>query len=101
MVLWLHPAQVASTLIAVLGFGGYTWPRERVHPCRFCQLSSGGNVPFFERKAPLAHTESVFTDSTIGCTCAAPQTLYSTPLGAWAASGNLWSCEPVEIKFRS
>ena len=71
--------QIASTLIAVLGFGGYTWPRERVHPCRFCQLSSGGDVPFFEHKAPLAHTESGSTDSTIGCTCAAPGTLNPHP----------------------
>ncbi|CAL8464533.1 g4068 [Coccomyxa elongata] len=59
---------MASTLIAIFGFGGYPWPSSRVDGCRFCMLSTGGSPPFFEHKAPVAHTESGSTDSTIGCT---------------------------------
>ncbi|KAK9905068.1 hypothetical protein WJX75_009176 [Coccomyxa subellipsoidea] len=61
-------AQIASTLIAIFGFGGYPWPSDRVHGCRFCTLSTGGGPPFFQHKAPVAFTESGSTDSTIGCT---------------------------------
>jgi hypothetical protein len=59
---------MASTLIAIFGFGGYSWPRYKVEPCRFCRLSTGGHIPFYEHKAPIALTESGSTDSTIGCT---------------------------------
>ena len=55
-------------MIAIFGFGGYTWPRDRVEGCRFCLLSTGGRIPFYEHKAPIAFTESGSTDSTIGCT---------------------------------
>ena len=65
---WLP--QLASTLIAIFGFGGYSWPRYKVQPCIFCRLSTGGGIPFYEHKAPIAFTESGSTDSTIGCTCA-------------------------------
>lgn len=61
--------QIASTLIAIFGFGGYPFPSNRVQGCRFCTLSTGGGPPFFEHKAPVAFTESGSTDSTIGCTC--------------------------------
>ncbi|EIE19189.1 plasma-membrane proton-e [Coccomyxa subellipsoidea C-169] len=61
-------ASIASTLIAIFGFGGYPFPSNRVQGCRFCTLSTGGGPPFFEHKAPVAFTESGSTDSTIGCT---------------------------------
>ena len=69
--------QLAATLIACFGFNGYDNPRAFVKPCIFCRLSSGGRSPFFSaKKAPQGHagnddtpyTESVYTDSIIGCT---------------------------------
>ena len=63
-------AQVASTIIAAVGFNGYPWPPEGVNNCQFCQLSTGSHHPIFSRQAPLFGTESAWTDSTIGCLCA-------------------------------
>ena len=62
--------QVASTIIAAVGFNGYPWPPEGVNNCQFCQLSTGSHHPIFSRQAPLFGTESAWTDSTIGCLCA-------------------------------
>ena len=70
----LPHAQVASTIIAAVGFNGYPWPPEGVNNCQFCQLSTGNHHPIFSRQAPLFGTESAWTDSTIGCLCA-PQGL--------------------------
>ena len=68
-------AQIASTIIAGIGFNGYPWPPQGVHNCMYCVLSPGWNHPIFSRQAPLYGTESVYTDSTIGCLCAPdPQT---------------------------
>jgi H+-transporting ATPase len=37
-------AQVGATLIGIFGFGGYVRPRDEVHNCQFCGLSTGGPV---------------------------------------------------------
>ena len=66
---WL---QVASTIIAAVGFNGYPWPPQGVNNCQFCQMSTGQHHPIFSRQAPLFGTESAWTDSTIGCLCARP-----------------------------
>ena len=72
------PLQMGATLIAIFGFNGYDNPRAFVKPCIFCRLSSGGRSPFFSaKKAPQGsnrnpnrpYTESVYTDSIIGCEC--------------------------------
>ncbi|KAK9838144.1 hypothetical protein WJX81_003766 [Elliptochloris bilobata] len=60
-------AQIASTIISAVGFNGYPWPPTGVENCQFCQLSTGAHHPIFSRQAPLYGTESVYTDSTIGC----------------------------------
>ena len=65
--------QVASTIIAAVGFNGYPWPPQGVTNCQFCQLSTGQHHPIFSRQAPLYGTESAWTDSTIGCLCAGPR----------------------------
>lgn len=62
------PSQAGSTLIALFGFGGYEAPRYNFLRCSFCQLSSGGDVPFFPGGiVPIALTESAYTASVIGC----------------------------------
>ena len=86
-------AQIGATLIAIFGFNGFDNPRAFVKPCIFCRLSSGGRSPFFSaKKAPQGrhveggpalydptrvssednrpYTESVYTDSIVGCECA-------------------------------
>ncbi|KAK9798585.1 hypothetical protein WJX73_003965 [Symbiochloris irregularis] len=61
-------AQFAATIIGLFGFNGYDNPRAFVKPCIFCRLSGGGHHPFFTaHKAPQALTESLYTDSIIGC----------------------------------
>lgn len=63
-----YAVQFLATIIALIGFNGYVNPREHVDNCQFCTLSSGGDNPFFSAgKAPRAGTDSVFTDSIIGC----------------------------------
>jgi hypothetical protein len=62
-------AQVASTIIAAVGFNGYPYPPEHNDNCQYCDLSTGSPHPIFSRQAPLYGTESVYTDSTIGCLC--------------------------------
>lgn len=83
---WRHPAphtschalypeqrllllQVASTLIAAFGFGGYAPPPQNVSPCSLC-LDSQGRQPLFwpSGTVPIAGTEGRFTASVIGCT---------------------------------
>lgn len=60
-------AQFFSTLIAVFGFNGYTFPPDAIDDCQMCQLSSGGYNPFFnKREVPITGTESQFTASVIG-----------------------------------
>ncbi|KAK9833068.1 hypothetical protein WJX74_006281 [Apatococcus lobatus] len=62
-------AQVLATVIAFFGFNGYDNPRDHVGNCVFCTLSSGGFSPFLaDRKAPQYGTESIYTDSIVGCT---------------------------------
>ena len=62
---WL---QLAATIIALFGFNGFDNPRAFVKPCIFCRLSGGGRHPFFSaKKAPQGKTESIYTDSIIGC----------------------------------
>jgi hypothetical protein len=62
-------AQIASTIIAAVGFNGYPYPPEHNDNCQYCDLSTGSPHPIFSRQAPLYGTESVYTDSTIGCLC--------------------------------
>ncbi|KAK9868410.1 hypothetical protein WJX84_005277 [Apatococcus fuscideae] len=62
-------AQILATVIAFFGFNGYDNPRDHVGNCVFCVLSSGGYSPFLaDKKAPQAFTESIYTDSIVGCT---------------------------------
>eukprot|EP00884_Botryococcus_braunii_P002708 jgi/Botrbrau1/12438/Bobra.0094s0007.1 len=62
-------AQVLSTLLAGLGFGGYHHPWGIVGG-KFTQLSNG-QMPLFlansGNRVPLAHTEAEFVPSVIGC----------------------------------
>lgn len=61
-------AQVASTLIAGLGFDGYDRPSGGLSDCVFCTMSSGNHNPFWpSREVPLSGTESAYTASVIGC----------------------------------
>jgi len=61
-------AQIGSTCIALFGFAGYSNPRYQFTGCSFCQLSSGGDIPFFSGQVPIALTESAFSASVVGCT---------------------------------
>eukprot|EP00882_Tetradesmus_deserticola_P005625 GHRQ01005921.1.p1 GENE.GHRQ01005921.1~~GHRQ01005921.1.p1 ORF type:complete len:1073 (+),score=431.52 GHRQ01005921.1:381-3599(+) len=62
-------AQVASTLIAALGFGGYAPPPASVSPCSLCSTSLGSHPTFWPSgQVPIAGTEGRFTASVIGCT---------------------------------
>ncbi|WIA14715.1 hypothetical protein OEZ85_003205 [Tetradesmus obliquus] len=62
-------AQIASTLIAALGFGGYATPPESVQPCSLCATSFGYHPTFWPSgRVPIAGTEGRFTASVIGCT---------------------------------
>jgi hypothetical protein len=62
-------AQVASTLIALFGFGGYAPPPESVQPCSLCDNSLGYHPTFWPSGCvPVAGTEGGFTASVIGCT---------------------------------
>jgi hypothetical protein len=64
-------SQIGATVIGVFGFGGYDRPREEesYDSCRFCGLSTGGHIPFFNSGiVPQAGTEAAFTASVIGCT---------------------------------
>ena len=69
-------AQVASTVIAAFGFGGYDYPNKphenSFNNCEFCRYAhkttAGGYPAFFSRKVPQARTENMYIDSTIGCT---------------------------------
>ena len=65
--------QIASTLIAAIGFNGYDYPTgNSFDNCQFCRLSykssEGGYPAFFGRKVPQARTENTYLASTIGCT---------------------------------
>lgn len=62
--------QVASSLIAALGFGGYTEPAVvwSVEDCQLCVNSQFNNVQFFSGIVPKAGTEGVYTSSVVGCT---------------------------------
>lgn len=61
--------QIASTLIAALGFGGYEWPSMGISQCKLCLNSRMQYPNFFEnRTVPMAGTEDVFISSAIGCT---------------------------------
>ncbi len=60
--------QAAATCICAFGFGGYAPPRYSFSGCSFCQLSSGGNVPFFPGGVvPIARTEGEFQAAVVGC----------------------------------
>jgi H+-transporting ATPase len=37
-------AQIGATIIALFGFGGYTWVPDSYDNCQFCTLSSGKPV---------------------------------------------------------
>jgi len=74
-------AQIASTIIAAVGFNGYPYPPEHNDNCQYCDLSTGSPHPIFSRQAPLYGTESVYTDSTIGCLCG-PATAPAAPPAA-------------------
>ncbi len=61
--------QVGSTLIAGLGFGGYSFP-DGFTGGKFVQLSNGRNPLFLAasgNKVPRANTEAEFVQSIIGC----------------------------------
>ena len=60
--------QIAALLIAALGFDGYVTPAYIVSNCLFCRYSNGKKVFAFDRDAPQANTESLFSASVIGCT---------------------------------
>lgn len=77
----LHPSlQILATIIALFGFNGYDNPRDHIDSCIFCTLSSGGRHPFFHAlKAPKAFTESIYTDSIMGCMCAPRLSRYLEP----------------------
>lgn len=61
--------QILASVIAFFGFNGYDNPRDHVGNCVYCTLSSGGYSPFLaDKKAPQYGTESVYTDSIVGCT---------------------------------
>jgi len=61
-------AQIASAVIAAIGFNGYAFPHDNVANCRMCHYSNGGTVFAFSKKVPRYGTESEFTASVIGCT---------------------------------
>mmetsp|Transcript_24189 Transcript_24189/g.43300 ORF Transcript_24189/g.43300 Transcript_24189/m.43300 type:complete len:1063 (-) Transcript_24189:267-3455(-) len=62
-------SQIASTAIALFGFGGYEWPREGegFRDCQFCKWSNGHKTFFFLHHVPMSSTESVHTSSNFGC----------------------------------
>ena len=64
------PAQIGSTTIAAVGFGGYDHPKGGFNNCAFCTLSNGKHAPLFKGIVPTAGTEGEFVASVIGCTCA-------------------------------
>eukprot|EP00879_Flechtneria_rotunda_P000106 GHRR01000160.1.p1 GENE.GHRR01000160.1~~GHRR01000160.1.p1 ORF type:complete len:747 (+),score=230.67 GHRR01000160.1:4862-7102(+) len=61
-------AQIAASLIAGFGFGGYAYPPETVSNCQLC-LESQLNYPKYwaSGRVPVAGTEGVYTASVIGC----------------------------------
>jgi H+-transporting ATPase len=61
-------AQLCATAISLFGFDGYTEPRYQFTDCSFCQLHSGGDIPFFSGIVPIALTESAYSASVVGCT---------------------------------
>lgn len=62
-------AQLAASLMAGFGFGGYeTPPQVAPGPCQLCVQSDGQFPAFFgSRQVPVAGTEGEFTASVIGC----------------------------------
>jgi H+-transporting ATPase len=61
--------QVASTLIAAMGFGGYAPPPDNIKPCLLCRDSHLSYPTFWASKAvPVAGTEGRYNASVIGCT---------------------------------
>ncbi|KAI8467454.1 MAG: putative plasma membrane-type proton ATPase [Monoraphidium minutum] len=60
-------AQVASSLIAAFGFGGYAAPPVEVSGCQLCAQSNGQTPRFFPSgRVPVARTEGMYTASVIG-----------------------------------
>ncbi|KIZ00694.1 hypothetical protein MNEG_7267 [Monoraphidium neglectum] len=60
-------AQVASSLIAAFGFGGYPAPPGALANCKLCAQSNGAMPRFFSSGAvPVAGTEATYTASVIG-----------------------------------
>ncbi|KAK9802623.1 hypothetical protein WJX73_006394 [Symbiochloris irregularis] len=60
-------AQLATTLISALGFGGYSHPKGGFDQCVFCRLSNGKYPIAFAGIVPAADSEAEFTASLIGC----------------------------------
>ena len=64
----LFVVQIWSTLIAVFGFSGYSYPRNYFNDPQFVQYSNGNAIKFFPNPiAPIGLTESVFGASVLGC----------------------------------
>lgn len=60
--------QIGSTLIAVFGFSGYTFPRYRFNFPLFATYSNGNAIQFFTNPVvPIGLTESVYGASVLGC----------------------------------
>lgn len=47
--------QVASTIIAAIGFNGYAFPPDNIPNCKFCRYSTGGEVFAFSNKVRPAN----------------------------------------------
>lgn len=61
--------QIASTLIAAFGFGGYPLPPGGIYDCSLCANSQGWHPQFWPRGfVPVAGSEGRFVASVIGCT---------------------------------
>ena len=65
--------QVGSTLIAALGFAGYTHPKDEwnFYGGQYVEMSDGhapAFLPSLNNQVPISGTEGEFTSSVIGCT---------------------------------
>lgn len=68
-----HGVQVGSTLIAAIGFAGYTHPRPEwnFYGAQFIEMSDGhapAFLPSLNSQVPISGTEGEYTSSVIGCT---------------------------------
>ena len=69
----IDAVQIGSTLIAALGFAGYTHPKDEwnFYGGQYTQMSDGhapAFLPSLNNQVPIAGSEGEYTSSVIGCT---------------------------------